>query len=360
VIRAIIRDRARGMNSVDTNQVRKLVDFCGDVALASDLPTIGQFPKPALLRDRSEVVAFEFAASDTGTLPIRDAAELADGRCVVALGEAGVRLLARDGRTIAHIAQPAERLVISDYGNRAIAMMARGSVWRLARIDLALRTGECWCDAAITSHARDFDGNIWFVGIGDEFLALDALEPGFRALWHVRPLREPVQLISRNAKKCSILTGASRPGETWTYELPSLILRSRNLVFELQTPHVFGISSDGLLAAADLELQPNQSSTVRIFRDHLKHELSIGPYGIPDWPILIEGEWFTLMRRTETSITIDIIQTDQGPPCARIVLHGATSVSMRFQGDALVVGDDKGRLLIFDVRYGVLRQNRRV
>src|SRR5262249_20057710 len=149
----------------------------------------------------------------------------------------------------------------------AIALASRGDVWRLARIDLAARTGECWCDAGVTAHARDFDGNFWFVGIEDELLALDALEPGFKALWHVRPLGEPVQLISRNANRCSMLTGSSRPGEAWGYELPSLILRTRNQVFRPQTTHVIGISSNGMLAAAEIDLQADQVSTVRIFRE---------------------------------------------------------------------------------------------
>ena len=46
-----------------------------------------------------------------GAFAVSDAAYLPGGRCVVALGEAGVRLLSRDGRTVAHFDQPATDIV---------------------------------------------------------------------------------------------------------------------------------------------------------------------------------------------------------------------------------------------------------
>src|SRR5581483_11981824 len=81
-----------------------------------------------------EPMRIEIAASDAGTLPVNDISLLPSGRLVAAFGEAGVKLLARDGRTITHFDQPAHRLVISDHGDRAIVMARRGEVWRLARL----------------------------------------------------------------------------------------------------------------------------------------------------------------------------------------------------------------------------------
>jgi hypothetical protein len=65
-------------------------------------------------------------ASDCGARPLHAAARLPSGRLLVAIGEAGVELLTRDGRRVAQFDQPAHRLVVSHQGTQALALAQRG------------------------------------------------------------------------------------------------------------------------------------------------------------------------------------------------------------------------------------------
>jgi len=202
----------------DSSWLRRLVERTGDPLLAADLPPPGLWPKPPQLEGRA-VLAIDCAAGDTGAGTVFDAALLPGGRCALALGEAGVRVLARDGRTLGHIDQPAHRLVISDRRDRAIAIAMRGHVRRLARLDLAARAGAPWCDARIDCVAPDFDGGLWFVGIGDELLAIDPLARELTALWHVRTGDGEIAAIARTPSRCSAVVAHAAASEIWTYEL---------------------------------------------------------------------------------------------------------------------------------------------
>ena len=102
---------------------RQLVAFAEDGALRADAPALplpGREPWIA----REKVWKIEIAGSDVGTRPGFDAAFLPSGLTVVALGEAGVRLISRAGRAVAELDQPAHALVVSDLADRAIALAA--------------------------------------------------------------------------------------------------------------------------------------------------------------------------------------------------------------------------------------------
>ena len=139
-MRAIARDSGRFGARMSPARFRQLVAFAEDGALRADAPALplpGREPWIA----RENVWKIEIAGSDVGTRSGFDAAFLPSGLTVVALGEAGVRLISRAGRPSAELDQPAHRLVVSDLGDRAIALARRGTSWRLARIDLASRQG---------------------------------------------------------------------------------------------------------------------------------------------------------------------------------------------------------------------------
>jgi hypothetical protein len=170
---------------------------------------------------------FQIEESDTGSVGIRDLVFLPSGRTLATLGEAGVLLLNREGRTVAHFDQPADRLVISDHGDCAIAMARRGEVWRLARIYLLSRHAEEWCEAQVDAFASNYDGSMWFIGAREDFYAIDVNAKRFDALWRVPNVGGTAVLVARSKTSCRFVTAEWGPTEEWVYDLPLLRLRAR-------------------------------------------------------------------------------------------------------------------------------------
>ncbi len=56
---------------------------------------------------------------------------------------------------------------------------------------------------------------------------------------------------------------------------------------------------------------------------------------------------------------IDVYYLPTGRLIARLVLEGSTRVSKRFADRCLCVGDDRGRVIVLDLRTGALRRDLR-
>jgi hypothetical protein len=116
--------------------------------------------------------------------------------------------------------------VISDNGNRAIALARRGEVWRLSRLDLIEWRSEDWCDAHIDAFAPNYDGSLWFLGAKGDFYAIDAHAKSFEAFWRVPEAGAKVLRVVRSESSCSFLTELLEIVQ-WIYRLPLLTLRER-------------------------------------------------------------------------------------------------------------------------------------
>ncbi len=195
-------------------------------------------------------------AFEGGGTAVTDAAMLPGGRMLAAAGEHGAFLLSSDGEVIARFGEPADTIVISDQGDRAILLYRAesGDLYRLSRLDLVTSRREHWCDARITRYAPDYDGSVWFVSRGDTLFALDAAAADWthpwkdaidaRAGWtHLWEFSEPgiqVDAIARDARWMSVhvvplfhnqpARMPAVPGAVRTYELPSVTLRRRQPV----------------------------------------------------------------------------------------------------------------------------------
>ncbi|MGI9332548.1 MAG: bpX6 domain-containing protein, partial [Gammaproteobacteria bacterium] len=246
--RCAIRDIASGLTELNHRDCLHLARISGDGLLIADLPPMaaaapaGRWPEQRLIR---------LPSTDTGTVAIADAVLLPGDRSLVALGEAGVRMLTRDGRTVAHLDAPAHHLVVSDAGTRAIALVRRGNVVGLARLALDQRTARHWGDLRLDAWAGDFNGSTWFAAGRDTLYAFDLHKERPEAFWRVSELggeTARIPVLRRHASRLHLIVGGDEP-ERWTYELPDIVLRERASIKSTD-----GQGTDGALFAVEYSM----------------------------------------------------------------------------------------------------------
>jgi hypothetical protein len=310
-------------------------------------------------------------------MPVHDALLLPNGRMLVALGEIGVRLLTRDGRTVTHFDQPAERLVISDNGARAIALARRGEVWRLSRLDLIEWRSEDWCDAEIDAFAPSYDGSLWFLGAKGDFYAIDAQSKSFEALWRV-PDAGRVLGVARSASTCSFLTVSSDDSsdlEQWVYALPLLTLRRRSSPPKLpdnvvRLNYCIAFSPEGVYVDQSLyclanpesgEMTPLPSLKLRVFEGELeKLAFSIGnELSAPLQPEIL-GKRVVSPVLADNIIRVGAGDLQSKDVTAQLFLESANQVSTRLAENTLTVADNLGRVIAIDLRRNCSIRNFRI
>jgi hypothetical protein len=372
--RSLLRDA--GNSTLEPNDWQRLIRFTGDAVLRADLPSLPLRVSAASERDPPLIL--RISAADRGILPLYDAALLPGGRCIVALGEAGMRLITREGRTVVHVEQPAHRLVVSDHGSQVIALAPRGDVWRMARMNLATRKAETWQEACLRAFAPDYDGSLWFVAVEKDFLALDATADGLDALWRLPNLEGVVQSIARSAAQCSFLlfnvsetdswgrpTGLWTRLERWTHALPSLFLRDRN---EIPSPpetakegidYVRAITPEGdvfslYIEPADAGLSGNWNVVLiqavqGSSQVATRFQLSVA--GEPPFPLppVVSSRWIVLAIRQAGGVDCRVLNRKTLTERAQITLAGSGQVSIRLSDACLILTDDQGRLLVLDL-----------
>jgi hypothetical protein len=377
--RSVLRDAGAGYVRLGQKDWQRLLMFAGDALLRADAPALPPVAGPAR---RETPFTLRIAAADAGIVPIYDAALLPDGRCLLALGEAGMRLVTRDGKTIMHVEQPAHRLAVSDHGNQVIALAPRGELWRMARMNLITRKAEVWREAALRSFAPNHDGSLWFVSIDKDLLAIDVAASGFDALWRLPNPKGSVLAIARAEARCSCLLFSAgvtdawdRPTELWTrlevliHSLPNLFLRERKEVFNPPPTAQEGIDyARAILPEGDLYYlmaEPSKDRPDRwelVLRDPKVGNRLVGvaedrPQLLP--PIL-SAEWIVLITRQADGIHCRALARKALQLHAEVSLDGATGVSARITGSYLTIADDRGRLLVIDLDRGELLRNQRV
>jgi hypothetical protein len=386
--RSLIEDAAAGSIGFAGAWLPGLIKFTDDGALKADMPSVPNCLRP-LMSEWDAPLEIVIDASDTGAMPVLDAAWLPDGRCVVALGEAGARLLARDGRTIAHLDQPAHHLVVSDSGDRALALAPRGDAMRIARLDFLQRTARPWRDVQMDAWANTYDGSLWFTAAGTDFLAIDALADNYKALWRTPDIPGRVMRISRDTISCSFLvdcsettdfwgaapTGAQDIWQRWILGLPSLALRGRAEIPQSSTGYLDlrrTVSPSGLIGDLRLELPPENDplgdSWTRLslyegggIPQHGKR-LFFGASGSSHEPldVAMSGSWIVASTHSDNGVCCRIVDTKALIVRLELHLNGAQSVTTRVGADYVTIGDDRGRLIVIDLLRGNLVRNLRV
>lgn len=338
--RAIYADAGREDDGTLQRLVRDLVDRADDAALRADRPT---WP-PAATTMCS--MRRDFARFDAGTTPISDAALLPDGRTVVALGEAGVRVISRTGRVVTQFDQPADHLVISDRCDRAIAVARRGEASRLARIDLLGRRSEPWCEARLGGFAHDFDGTTWIAGEGDRSLLVDVLSPDFTALRDFGT-RKPFA-IARTSQGIAILAADGSGGvERSTYELPSHQLRSRAAM------RAYGLGRCAIATDTSWAALSRSDEHVALYTNSSPDEGV--PIGEPrDRPatVALGASHITAVLVAETGTRVLVFGRATLAVLHELFFEGSTRVGVRVQDGCVIAWDDRGRVIAFDTSNG--------
>jgi len=337
-VRALVRDSGRLGARLKPAALRQLVAFAGDAALKADAPALPLPPREPWSANTA-LWRVEIAGRDAGTRSAHDAVFLPNGLTAVALGEAGVRLLSRDGRAVAELEPPAHRLVVSDHGDRALALARRGEVWRVTRVDFVSRKVEDWCDARLEAFAPSFDGGLWLVAERHGLTAVETTTPGLDGDW-ATPLPGAALMIARSATHCSLLVAGREP-EVWTYELPSLTLRSRETV-----------PARGPLGSRSLGISPEGHL--------LEPPAAFLPAGSKPSPPTAAGDWIAFPVHSKSGMVVHLHHRPSGGVRAEVHLERATRVSVHLTPQILTLADDRGRVLVFDLEYGQVRRDLRL
>ena len=321
-LRALLRDCGTDADATTSELVDRLVRFADDAALRADRPTL---PGPSKSHADAPALSLRWPASDAGALPVCDAALLSGDRLVVALG---VRILARDGRTLAHIDQPAARLVVADHGARALAIAPRGQVHRIARLDLVERRGAHWCDAELDHTASTYDGDLWLVTRGRKVLAIDTTASRWRAAWGIE-LDHPHAraTVRRDGDRFALGVHDGDDLEHWYYE--GFTLRARK-----------PWQRSGVARSEHVTPWPRHKDELPFVVRDIEH---------PSLAVEIAGD----LAATHVAAHVSVCKLG-GRALAALSLEGAATASMRLSGTLLTIGDDRGRVLVIDLaRPGV-------
>ena len=302
------------------------------------------------LRDRAQPLELSF--EEPGTLAITDVYPLPRKRFLLALGEAGVRWIGEQGQTIAHFEVPAHRLVVSEQGNRVIALARRGGYWRLSRIHLDTRQSGFWSEAPLHVFSTDYDGSLWFIADGLTVSAIDAQAADFKALWRVSELPGPVLAMTRSEQSLAFVVAAEQP-QIWRYQLPDPTLRYRDklhLYWQAGVPIATGANASvaSCISAEDklsLLLEHPQGGRVSSW--------DVATSATPQTPILT-AQWIALPLQDQLGTGVYLFDTETGTARAHLHFTQAQQLAARLVRDTLVIADDWGRLVQLDLHWGTL------
>jgi hypothetical protein len=361
--RALLRDRSLGANRWNRRRLDRLVKLCQDAALRADGVALSPPDHPGIDLGLTEEV-HEYVVRGDGLVPVTDARLLPRDRVLAALGEAGLRVLNHDGRTLRHFDVPAEHLVFSDAGNRALALMPRDDFTVVSRVDLDAGTARVWHETALQSFATSYDGSLWFAEIEGRLVAIDVLARRFEALWSTgMPGR--VEVLVRDGTSLHLSLVADDLAEVWRYELPSLTLRARRpfpagfhplLSYSLR-PGPKKMREPG--AVCGVKLKPSrghETASHVVYRERLAREIATErpietPFTAVPAPVLTP-DWTILRLQQESDVSVLLLDAVALRTRGLIRLVDADRVSANVDRGVLILGDSRGRVTSIDLRSG--------
>lgn len=304
----------------DQKVLDMLIELSADPWLRVDRPR-------SLPRQQAKLDQWRERAGQKGQLPIYDAASLGDGRCLLALGHAGLMVVSAGGRVSQRFATPAHQLVVPRYGDLYLAVsQGRVSAFRQGRVT-------AWCLAEIDGFAESHGGFDWFVWRDRELFRID-----------LAPLLE-----GRSDWEAIDAFG-------WTAPPRKLVLGSRSLavLFQEQVTfhhhHLLMVHSRKRLAGEGPFLLTSQAcEPLRVWE---------GVYGFRGVTLGGEGELVALdfqepygvaVFAQEKSLTLCLFDITRPRQQLVLELPEARFARVRVRGQHALVCDSVGRLLQLDL-----------
>lgn len=353
--RAAVRDRAL-FGEPSLSELSRLEAAARDATLEADRPVIVPVTRAALSTLDAPCV---LSPAARGAFEVTDAVLLPDSRLLVALGESGLRVLTREGRTVARFEEPADEIVLSDEGTRALVLSRRGSLTVVHRMDTtARRLGDRFELLGLRAHARTFSGERWAVALEGAGQVIDVTADRPRALFRVKDAE--VVAIDRGATGfVSFVTRAQSGLERLRFEERGLVLRERRTLPERFENGLY-VLEPGPLHLAEVQGDGYGYRVIEGFDAHHERER----HGLPLGDLAVAQDWCALVVGHEGSAVTDVVVLDRGALQERLVVTMApdrgppgTSVRARLferRGEpaALVVCDSLGRVMAIELEAG--------
>ncbi|MGF1432426.1 hypothetical protein ACQRUO_38765, partial [Kitasatospora sp. LaBMicrA B282] len=334
--RALVRDQGFGPDLAAPTGRRLFGDLLkrADPLAAADLRP----PRPAPAAAAAPLTIG--ADPEPGRLPVCDAVALESGSVLVACGQAGVRLLAADGRTRARWDTPADRLVVADHGGTALLVARYGQTSEIARLDLATRRIRPWTTLRVRDLPSSFDGRLLSTVDEDGIAVLDTLAPRPTVVW--RELGDGSFLsspLARTPGRCSAVVATAPLLERWRWDLPGWQLRSRLSLAD--SPRPAALLADGTLLA----LTPDGTELIRYGEQaQSRTALADGPAAA----VLADGDLSAVLTATPDGAATAAVGTGRDlATAARLHFPAAdpAGLGLRHHGSTATVWHRDGRLI---------------
>ncbi len=198
--------------------------------------------------------------------------------------------------------------------------------------------------------------------------ALDLLATRQRALWHLNELPSPPLVVSRSPAALHLLGGPESERELWRYRMPALSLESKrglghrhpcSAEREIGTVLAGAVSPGGVPAWIESGTHaPGELVLIRDPGHGRPFEIAL-PGHIALQPPLVSERWICTLLRSEGAVVACVLDATRNAGWMQVTLQGLAHACAHLEGDRLWIGDDLGRVLVYDLARGrPLRQLR--
>lgn len=361
VLPALAADRALAANELDAQQLQRLLKLSRDPWLQADLPALRTPPLPRqrLWDGTGEPARLRLDAAAGLQRPL-DVAALGGGRYLVALGEAGVAVVDRQGQCLRRYPVPASHLVIGDSGQVALAVIRRDAIARVARLDLVRHRADDLGAMRLQFFADRYDGIAWPVVADERIAVLDAARPGLDALWSVGDLGGPVVAAQYFAGDEVYLVREREYASAWHYRTGARrALVSRNPIRSPGEGESVYLHPQGAAIAVFADPQAEGGLSLAYEWARQRRSAVLAPPSQASQPF-----WHTL--RTLDAGLLAWLQDERRARAYALNLAGRVvaeiewpepglGVAVREQAGHLLLFDAHGRVLDIDTETSVLR-----
>jgi hypothetical protein len=350
VLPALAADRAACATALDRQQLERLLKLSGDPWLRADLPA-WDVPAMAGRKFWESQDEQRWRAPAAGLHHAHDLVAIGEGRYLAALGEAGVAVIDRHGRSVRRYAVPAYKLAIADSLQVALAIAPREAVSRIARLDLAHHEIADIGVMPIQFAAGRYDGIAWSLVSNDRLLVVDAARPSLDVLWSVSEPNSRVIAAEYFAADELFLIQDARGTSCWHYRLPRRSLRSRDAVPDSleQRLRLHPITGAQLLdVSADEDGMALAYSWASYRRSIRLPAQGLGK--LRDCSIKSLADGFLVGLYGEEAMRLHLVRFNDAVSLAAIDWPYGAAVSVREQDGRLLLYDDQGRVLDIDTQ----------